>query len=191
MIMMSEILIVTAGVVIEGSAVFAICVIFMAHYKTTIANDRKIIMALRQKVESKEKLFRQEQKRRGYHRIELNGEPCTVRVIDFGEQTLRSLNNKSFEVEMLDISQNNMNIHCSIDFPIRKEVHLLLSFSKKDGTMIQVKGKVMRKEIRHDRLPINYEIQFIHLTAKEETEIQSFMNQKELSKRAMNAIRGR
>jgi hypothetical protein len=182
---MSENLVIILGAGIESIFLLAILLVFILRFNTILNKDRKIITNLRQRIYKKDSLASAEQpeERRKHHRIELNKEKCSVQVLDFGEQTLQRLNNKSFMVDMLDISLGGMKIKCSIDFPVKEEVDVSLSFAKEDGTMIHVKGVVVRKETKHGHPTINYGIQFLNLSAKEETEIQSYINQKELSRK--------
>ncbi|SFG73347.1 PilZ domain-containing protein [Sporolactobacillus nakayamae] len=180
---MSDNLVIILGAGIEGIFLLAILSAFILHYNKIINNDRKLITNLRQKVYKKNNSEEQSGERRRHHRIVLKNEKCSVKVLDFGEQTLQRLNNKSFMVDMLDISLGGMKIKCSIDFPVKKEVDVSLSFARVDGTMIHVKGMVVRKETKHGYSTTNYGIQFLNLSAKEETEIQLYINQKELSRK--------
>ncbi|MDN3956533.1 PilZ domain-containing protein [Sporolactobacillus laevolacticus] len=186
---MSEYLVIALGAGFEVILVLVVLFAFMLHYKAILNKDRRIIKTLRQKLSNEHNLVAvaESTERRRHHRLKLDGEKCTVRIIDFGEHTLQRLNNKSFEVEMLDISLGGMKISCSIDFPVREEVDVVLSFTKEDGTVIHVKGLVMRKETKHGRRTVNYGIQFINPSAKEETEIQSYINQKEIAKKSLNS----
>jgi len=186
---MSENAIIALGAGIEGIFLLAVLFAFIMYYNNILKRDRLLITDLRKKIYKKSEFDRDKEskERRRHYRIKLNGEKCTVRVLDFGEQTLQGLNNKSIDVEMLDLSVSGMKIKCGIDFPIKEEVHVFLSFAKEDGTMIHVKGEVMRKETKHGRPTVNYGIQFVNPSAKEETEIQSYMNQKELSKKLLNS----
>lgn len=186
---MSENVLIALGAGIEGIFLIAVICTFIMYYNKILKRDRLLITNLRKKIYKKSEFDHEQghKERRRHYRIKLDGEKCTVRVLDFGEQTLQGLNNKSIDVEMLDLSVSGMKIRCGIDFPIREEVHVFLSFAKEDGTLIHVKGEVMRKETKHGRPTVNYGIQFVNPSAKEETEIQSYMNQKELSRKHLNA----
>ncbi|MCL1632647.1 PilZ domain-containing protein [Sporolactobacillus sp. CPB3-1] len=185
---MSDNTILMTGVIIEGLFWAAVLGAFIIHYRRNLQKNHELITELREKANAAEKVIGMNSKeKRRHYRLKLEDQKCTVRVIDFGDQALQRLNNKSFDVEMCDISQSGMKIRCSINFPIREKVLLILSFKKKDGTLIRVRGSVMRKEMKHDCDTVDYGIQFVSLTAKEETEIQSFINQKELAKKVLRS----
>ncbi|MCO7176439.1 PilZ domain-containing protein [Sporolactobacillus kofuensis] len=154
---MSRYTILALGAGIEMLFVLIVLSLFILHYRRIMYKDRITIMRLKKKLSSNQKLIADKEpiERRKHHRIKLSGEKCTIRVIDFGEHTLQKLNNKSFDVEMLDLSVGGMKIKCTIDFPVKKEVYFALSFAKEDGTMIHVKGMVTRKEVKHGRRTIN------------------------------------
>ncbi|WP_139692871.1 PilZ domain-containing protein [Sporolactobacillus terrae] len=178
---MAENLNLLLGIGIEAVGLMIVIICCIRHYNKVITRDHEVITELRRRLYNQTAV----KERRAHYRIKLDGEKCHVRILDFGEQPLQRLNNQSIDAEMLDLSIGGMKMRCRIDFPVKEKVLVAITFSEEDETPIHVKGIVKRKETKHGRRAINYGVQFTHLSAKKETEIQSYMNKKDLSRKQL------
>ncbi|MDD9148056.1 MULTISPECIES: PilZ domain-containing protein [unclassified Sporolactobacillus] len=168
--------------------------IFRAHYQGVVEHERKIIVGLKRQsaaVHRYDHLRVDKGERRKHHRILLDHEGCTVRIVDFGDRSLQALNNKTIHAELIDISLGGLKFACRLNFPIVEDVLINISFQAEDKTPIYLVGTVVRKEIKHERREIFYGVQFRSLTAREETAIQNFINQKELAKKKLGLMNPR
>lgn len=119
--------------------------------------------------------------KRKYRRISLNHPKCTIRIVDFNEDSLQALNNKTLVGKILDISLGGMKFECSIDFPIRKGVVIDVAFHT-EGLSFDLEGTVVRKEVKRGDTYLRYGVAFNQLPAKQETKIQALMNKIDLAK---------
>lgn len=159
-----------------------------SHYRKVVDRERKIITKLRGRPSENRWHHHFMAERRKDHRITLDHERCTVRIVDFGDPSLQALNDKTISAELIDISLGGLKFSCGINFPVFENVLINISFQSEDEILIYLVGTVVRKEIKHGRTNIYYGVQFRNLTAKEETAIQNYINQKELAKRKFNMI---
>lgn len=120
--------------------------------------------------------------RRRDYRLAVDDEPCQVQILDFGDRSLRKLNNKNVDAKIKDISLGGIRLSCPLNFPIKEEVLIHVSFPMDEGTRIHMQGTVAWKKVKHGRAAVEYGVAFQRLSAAEETRIQNYMNHKELEK---------
>lgn len=165
--------------------------IFRFHCRRVVERERKVIAKLRSRPAEKHRPYNFRFEKRRHHRISLAHEKCTIRIVDFGDPLLQTLNNKTISADMIDISLGGLKFSCRLDFPVIENVLINVSFQAEDKTPIYLVGTVVRKEMKHERTDIFYGVQFRNLTAREETAIQNFINQKELVKRKLGLVNSR
>ncbi|WEG12479.1 PilZ domain-containing protein [Pullulanibacillus sp. KACC 23026] len=123
--------------------------------------------------------------RRKYHRVSVKDLTCKLKIIDFGHQTLRKLNNKSISGQILDLSVGGLGFLCEVDFPVTDPVLVDISFTLKEETYIY-SGIVVRKEGHKGSNNLLYGIQFTNMGLNEEAKLNQLVNHLARSKKSIN-----
>ncbi|RYM05907.1 PilZ domain-containing protein [Sporolactobacillus sp. THM7-7] len=169
---------------LTGIIVFEALIIIVGYYfyhNKTISRQKAAIGKQERRFRANRVSQNAYEEKREHHRIQMNREACTIRIIDFGEQCLKRLNNRTFNGAIIDISLGGLKFSSDIDFPIKDDVLIELSFQVAERKL-RLKGTIVRKEMKRRLATIFYGVQFRHLTSKEEKDLQHAINQMDLSK---------
>ncbi|TGA97991.1 PilZ domain-containing protein [Sporolactobacillus shoreae] len=156
--------------------------IFYFYYRHVLQSKQKKISELKNNVNQDQNIIAVLKERRKFRRVPLNHEKCTIKVIDFKEENLQALNNKTLDGEVMDISVGGLKFTCDIDFPIRNRVHVEVIFESHNFSF-DLSGNVLRKEEKSGDTHVHYGVQFKDLSAADETQIQSLINAIDLEER--------
>ncbi len=113
----------------------------------------------------KVKKFNSVEKRNSY-RIELAGIDSTFTLIDFGDNSLRALKNKSFNGIVNDISIGGLKFHSSYEFPVKYNIIIKINFTFQ-GEEFELKGKIIRREDHIKGKSVCYGVQFVDLSVRD------------------------
>ncbi|MFS0824359.1 PilZ domain-containing protein [Bacillus sp. 1P02SD] len=104
--------------------------------------------------------------KRNSYRIKLPGIEGTFTLIDFGNNSLRVLKNKSFNEMIHDISIGGLKFHSSYEFPVKHNILMKINFIF-HGEVFELKGKIIRREDHFKGKTVSYGVQFVDLSVND------------------------
>ncbi|MFS0822188.1 PilZ domain-containing protein [Bacillus sp. 1P02SD] len=113
----------------------------------------------------KENRFKPVDKRKSY-RIALPGIEGSFTLIDFGNNSLGKLKNKSFNGVIEDLSIGGLKFITSYEFPVKYNIIMKISFNFQDEEF-ELKGKIIRREDHIKGQSISYGVQFVDLSVND------------------------
>lgn len=99
-------------------------------------------------------------------RIGLPGIESTFTLIDFGNNSLGSLKNRSFNGMINDISIGGLKFHSPYEFPVKYNIIIKINFVFHEEDF-QLKGKIIRREDHIEGKSVSYGVQFVDLTVND------------------------
>lgn len=104
--------------------------------------------------------------KRNSFRIDLPGIESTFTLLDFGNNSLGALKNRSFYGRISDISIGGLKFLSSYDFPIKFNIITKMNFTF-HGEEFELKGKIIRREDHIKGKSVVYGVQFVDLSINE------------------------
>lgn len=101
--------------------------------------------------------------KRDSYRIGLPGIECTFTLIDFSNNSLGALKNRSFNGMINDISIGGLKFHSSYEFPVKHNIIMKMNFTF-HGEVFELKGKIIRREDHIKGKSVSYGVQFVDLS---------------------------
>ncbi|MGM8366557.1 PilZ domain-containing protein [Virgibacillus sp. W0181] len=115
-------------------------------------------------------------------RVPLLKEDCLVEFLEFENNNLNKLKNKTFNAHLENISIGGLKLNCSYDFPAKQSILIKMNFSLK-GHEFNLKGKIVRKEEHNHKDIVSYGVQFVEVPADVQEILITMLNQIEIERR--------
>ncbi|MED5052947.1 PilZ domain-containing protein [Anoxybacillus rupiensis] len=154
-------------------------ILFHAFYKQQLRKKEEQIHTLKESVTDLQIKLKDKEKRKAF-RVKLFEQECHFELLESGNQPLGNLKNKKGAGQINDISRTGLQISCTLDLPVRKQIFLQIYFVI-DGEPFSLKGRIVRKEelINH----VIYGIEFVDLHQRDQQKLHRLIQRLEIERR--------
>lgn len=136
---------------------------------------------LQSKIDSLQERLKERNKRKSF-RIELYGNHCKIKFINFGNSSFAHLANKEGDAKILDISYKGMKIECDYDFSIKCNIEVEVKIMLMNESVV-MPARIIRKEGHYIDKRMVYGLQFIKMSEQKKQQIFRLINSLELQRR--------